>query len=102
MITSKQIGKLYLTQINVIKILKNEAPNFSLDEGNTLMFWTKRKSCRGQICPDVRERKEYILACNRIQKGGRLIFDPEVCMISRWKDKWIQTIAVRTEEWRGF
>lgn len=94
-INSNHIGRMYLTGTTVIKILKNQAVNLELEEGDSLMFWTKRKACREQQCPDVRENKEYILACNKMpNKDGRLIFDPEVCMISRWKDEWTQTIAV--------
>lgn len=89
------IGSDRVMSLSIKQILKNKS-DLRLRTNATLILWTEGEGCQSE-CPAVRKRKEYIIACSKKVNAdnGRLMFDTNTCMISRWKNKWTQAIAVR-------
>ncbi|XP_067929582.1 secreted frizzled-related protein 4-like [Watersipora subatra] len=87
---TRQVGQDLIMSWTIRTIIKNEA-NLKVRKHANLILWTEGKSC-ADPCPSIRYGKEYIIACNKRIRNGRLLFDINKCMIARWKDKWTQTI----------
>lgn len=90
---TRLISNDFIMSLNIKAILKNRS-TLRLRANETLILWAEGGRCQA-TCPTVRKKKEYIIACNkRIDSNGRLIFDKNECMLSRWKDEFSDTILV--------